>query len=82
MADQKTPDEIAAEAAAKAQAEADAKAAKAAKAKPAEDTTTLHFIGTPYSGTLRIGTEEFEVKDGAVDVPARALQGAQQAGFR
>lgn len=61
---------------------APAEAPKKAKAAPAEDTVTLHFVGQPYSGTLLIGTESFEVKDGAVSVPERLLAGATQAGFR
>jgi hypothetical protein len=84
MADQKTPEELAADAEAKAKAKAEADAAKAAKVKaaPAEDTITLRCEGAPWSGTLRIGVEEFVVTDGVVEVPARALQGAHQAGFR
>lgn len=78
MADQTPPVDPSAAPAAPAAPES----TKKAKAAPVEDTTVLHFIGAPYSGTLMIGTESFEVKDGAVDVPSRLLLGAQQAGFR
>jgi hypothetical protein len=83
MADQKTPEELAAEAEAKARAEAEAKA-KAPKAKvaPAEDTITLHFEGAPYTGTLNIDAEELAVDEGTVKVPSRLVAAARQAGFK
>jgi len=58
-----------------------AEPAKKTKAAPAEELTALTFIGTPYSGTLMIGVESFEVVDGKVSVPVRLLAGARQAGF-
>jgi hypothetical protein len=50
--------------------------------QPAEDTTLLRFVGVPYSGTLMIGVESFEVVDGKVRVPGRLHAAAHQAGFR
>jgi len=52
------------------------------EAAPADDTAQLRFIGAPYHGTLAIGVESFDVKDGKVSVPERLIAAAQQAGFR
>jgi hypothetical protein len=54
----------------------------AAAEQPAEETTLLRFVGVPYSGTLMIGVESFEVVDGKVRVPGRLFAAAHQAGFR
>ena len=50
--------------------------------QPSDDTAQLRFIGAPYHGTLAIGVESFDVKDGKVSVPERLIAAAQQAGFR
>ncbi len=54
---------------------------KPAKIEKAEPVTELRFQGTPYSGHLVIGVEEFVVTDGKVSVPARLIDGARHAGF-
>lgn len=53
-----------------------------APAPVAEDTITLHFVGSPYTGKLIVGVEEIAVDEGVVKVPSRLVAGARQAGFQ
>lgn len=47
-----------------------------------ESTITLHFVGSPYTGTLIVGVEEIAVDEGVVKVPSRLVAAARQAGFQ
>jgi hypothetical protein len=76
MADQKTPEELADE----AEAKAPAKATKTAKQAP-QDMVKL-TISPAFNGTLNIDHSEYVVTDGVVEVPPWHVDAARSAGYR